>query len=112
MKGRITLRTVFRSNYSTYEGEAPRLYRTTEEIRRDIKDIKARIAEANAMLNVRNMLTEVIAEYAEASPERWVPELRALVEDAEETLAGLGGLCESLDMLKCELEDTRWAIGV
>ena len=104
------MRTVFRTNYSTYEGEAPRLYRTTEEIRRDIKEIKDRIAEATAMLNVRNMLTELIAEYAEASPERWVPELRALVDDAEATLESLGGLCESLDMLKCELEDTRWAI--
>jgi len=104
------LRTVFRTNYSTYEGEAPRLYRTTEEIRRDIKDIKERIAETSAMLNIRNMLTEVIAEYAEASPERWVPELRALVEDAEATLESLAELCTNLDMLRCELEDTRWAI--
>ena len=62
------------------------------------------------MLNIRNMLTEVIAEYAEASPERWVPELRALVEDAEATLESLAELCTNLDMLRCELEDTRWAI--
>lgn len=104
------MRTVFRTNYSTYEGEGARLYRTTEEIRRDIKEIKERIAEANAMLNIRNMLTELIADYADTSPECWVPELRALADDAESTLACLSGLCENLEMLKCELEDTRWAI--
>lgn len=104
------MQSVFYSNYSTYEGEATRLYRSCDEIKRDIKEIKRRIATTDAMLNVRNMLTEAIAEYSSTEPEMWIPELRALVDEADNTLDMLRGLKENLDMLRCELEDARWAL--
>ncbi len=104
------LRSLFRTAQSTYEGEAVRLYRSTDEIKRDIRRIKADITEASGMLNIRNLLTEALAELAGAEPERWVPELEALVADADATLSRLRTLREDLSALRAELEDARWAI--
>lgn len=89
----------------------PRLYRTAEEIGRDIKGIKARITEVYSMLNIRNLLTEAIAAYAESEPELWIPELRDIVDEADDTLTALCELRDGLDVLKAELEDARWALG-
>ncbi len=62
------------------------------------------------MLNIRNILTEAIAEYSRSEPELWIPELRALIDEADGTLSMLRGLKDSLDMLRAELEDARWAL--
>lgn len=104
------MQTLFRYSYSTYEGEPPRLYRSPDDIRRDIKVIKREIAEATASLNIRNLLTEAIASLAEAEPERWIPELRDLCDEADETLTALQSLREDLDLLREELEDARWML--
>lgn len=105
------MQSVFARGYSTYEGEMPRLYRTTDEIGRDIRSIKTKITEVYSMLNIRNVLTEAIAAYAESEPEMWIPELRNLVDEADDTLGALRTLRESLDILKAELEDAKWALG-
>ena len=89
----------------------PRLYRTTDEIGRDIQSIRGRISEVYSRLNIRNMLTEAITAYAESDPEFWIPELRELVEEADDTLLALRELRSSLDVLKAELEDAKWALG-
>jgi seryl-tRNA synthetase len=104
--------TVFFSNYSSYEGEPARLYRSPERIREDILDIKTKIETVKGMLNVRNILTEVIDEYAKGEPEKWIPALSEIVAEAEDTLDRLKKLREDLDMLSEELEDTVWALAM
>ena len=98
---------MFFTNYSTYEGEPVRLYRTPEEIGRDIGLIRDKIEKTAEMLNVRSILSDMIAVCAEGDPERWIPELRRAVTDAEETLEMLTEMKSSLDMLEEELEETR-----
>lgn len=104
--------TVFFRNYSSYEGEPARLYRSPEKIREDIFEIKTRIEEVDRMLNIRNVLTAAIDEYAYGDPERWIPALSEIVADAQDTLDRLKQLRETLDVLAEELEDTKWALGI
>ncbi len=103
---------MFFRNYSTYEGEPARLYRSPDKIREDICEIKTRIKAVDSKLNIRNILTEVMDECAFSEPEKWIPALAAIVEDAEEMLDRLKSLRESLDLLGEELEDTKWALGI
>ena len=103
---------MFFRNYSTYEGEPARLYRSPEEIRQDIFEIKTKIESVDSMLNFRNILTEMINGCATGEPEKWIPMLSEIVADAEETLGRLKSLRESLDYLFEELEDTKWALGI
>ena len=104
------MQTVFRANYSIYEGEPPRLYRSCDAIRRDIKEIKREISSTMEGLNIRNILTEVIAKYAEEDPEEWVPHLVELCEEADATLNALVTLRDTLSELKAELEETKWLL--
>ena len=64
------------------------------------------------MLNVRDILTAVIDEYAKGEPERWIPALSDIVAEAEDTLDRLKKLREDLDILSEELEDTVWALAM
>ena len=103
---------MFFANYSTYEGERARLYRSPSAIREDISEIRKRIASVNSMLNIRNILTEAIDKYSEGDPDTWIPVLREIVEDAEDSLGRLKALRDSLDVLREELEDTVWVLGI
>lgn len=103
---------MFFRNYSSYEGEPARLYRSPEKIREDICDIKTKIESVKGMLNVRDILTEVIDEYAKGEPEKWIPALSDIVAEAEDTLDRLKKLREDLDILSEELEDTVWALAM
>ena len=103
---------MFFRNYSTYEGEPARLYRSPKIIREDILDIKTRIDTVNAQLNVRDVLAAVLDGTAGTEPERWIPTLADLVAEAEEALSELKSLKESLDILSEELEDSVWALGI
>lgn len=104
------MRSIFYQGYNGYEGDPPTLYRSTEEIGKDIGRIRARICEVYEMLNVRRMLEGAMNAYAGSEPESWIPRLRALVEDADSTLSALFDLRGSLDILKAELEDAKWAL--
>lgn len=106
----VKLQALFRRSLSTYEGEPPSLYRSPERIRRDIKVIKSEIAKVTASLNIRSILTEKLTELAEAEPETWIPELREMCDEAEETLSSLEALCENLDLLREELEEAKWIL--
>ena len=66
------------------EGLPPRLYRSPSEIHRDMICISAKIRENEEMLSVHNILIEMIPTWAEQSPEVWLPELEATVEEAKE----------------------------
>jgi seryl-tRNA synthetase len=103
---------VFFRNYSTYEGEPARLYRSPEKIREDIFEIRTKIEAVDRMLNIRNVLTDVIDKYAQGEPEKWIPALSEIVADAEETLDRLKRLRETLEALSEELEDTKWALNM
>ena len=103
---------MFFRNYSTYEGEPARLYRSPDKIREDIFAIKTKIDSVDSMLNIREVLSELMDTYCASEPEKWIPALSDIVADAEETLDHLKTLRESLDILCEELEDTKWALGV
>ena len=93
-------------NASLYEGTPPRLYRSPEEINRDIRDLRGRIESLNGMLNPRNIINEMLSECASGNACDWVSALRAIVDDAEQTLESLNELNESLDGLTKELKET------
>lgn len=103
---------MFYTNYSTYEGEPARLYRTPGEIRRDINSIKDKIQKTDEMLNIRNILTEMIGECAAGEPEKWLPILKSIVSEAEDSLEMLRELKDNLDLLTSELEETRCVLGI
>ena len=101
---------MFFRNSSTYEGEPARLYRSPDKIREDIFDIKTKIELVNSQLNVRQVLTAMIDECAEGEPERWIPAMKGIIEEAGDTLAELNRLRDALEMLKYELEETKCAL--
>lgn len=92
---------------NTTEGMPPRLYRSPTEIHRDMITISARIRENEEMLSVHNLLIEMIPTWAEQSPERWIPELEATVDEAREALENLKKLQYALELLAGELEEVR-----
>ena len=89
------------------EGMPPRLYRNPSEIHRDMIRISAKIRENEEMLSVHNLLIEMIPAWAEQSPERWIPELEATVNEAREALENLERLQLALEELTYELEEVR-----
>ncbi len=89
------------------EGLPPRLYRSPSEIHRDMICISAKIRENEEMLSVHNILIEMIPTWAEQSPEVWLPELEATVEEAKEALDRLRKLQSALELLAAELEEVR-----
>lgn len=96
---------------STYEGERERIYRSPAEIRSDIAEIKAMIAETDNMINVRSLLLDALCEFSEDEPDRWLPEIEEIVEEARETLKSLSALEKTLADLEDELRRTRWVMG-
>lgn len=103
---------MFFRNYSTYEGEPARLYRSPDEIREDIIEIKRKIEAVNSRLNTRDVLSGIMDKCVDEDPEKWIPLLMKIADEAEESLSYLKSLKESLDLLGEELEDTLWAIRI
>ena len=89
------------------EERVPRLYRRPDEIRRDIRTVLRKIKESEEMLSVRNILLEVISEWSEAEPERWMDELEETLAEARESLLRLNELKEGLEELREELRESR-----
>ena len=96
---------------NTYEGERARIYRRPAEIRSDIAKIKDKIAETDNMINVRSLLLDALCEFSEDEPDRWLPEIEEIVEEARETLTQLSSLERVLADLENELRQTRWVMG-
>lgn len=70
--------------YSDLEnGFPPRLYRHPEEIKRDINDICEKISEANHMLNVRNIISEIIIDESDGNMKRRIQAISELLQSAE-----------------------------
>lgn len=103
---------MFYLNYSTYEGEPPRLYRTPSQIIRDIILIKDSIDKTSEMLNIRGLLTDTVAELAKGDPDKWAESLKTLLDETEGTLSLIRRMKANLDSLVSELEETRCALGI
>ncbi len=99
-------------SYNTYEGEGARIYRRPADIRSDIAEIKAKIAETDNMINVRSLLLDALSEFSEGEPDRWLPEIEEIVEEARETLKSLALLEKTLADLEDELRRTRGVMGL
>lgn len=97
---------MFFVGYDKYEGTPPRLYRSPGEIRADINDIRQRISSAQAMLNIRSMLTDLLDEYEGGNPEGYVEELMRIADEANNSLDGLSKLRDMLSLLTEELNET------
>ncbi len=89
------------------EGAPARLYRAPSEIRRDMIGISRAIRENEEMLSVHNLLIEMIPEWAEKSPESWIPELEEILADANDAMDNLRRLKAALEGLAEELEDVK-----
>ena len=94
------------------EGCGCTMYRTPTEIRRDIEAVNIRINEINSRLNVRNLLGELLEISVRASAESCISELEEVVAEAKELIDELGTLKDTLADLSCELEETKWEIGL
>ena len=92
---------------NSIDGYPARLYRSPAEIHRDMISISARIRENEEMLSVHNLLIEMIPIWAEQSPDVWIPELEATVDEAREALDNLRRLQYALEELSNELEEVR-----
>ena len=97
------------TSVNNYEGMGPRLYRTPDEIRADMFKISGKIRESGEMLSVHHLLSEMVAEYAQRTPEEWIPALEEMVCEARDTLEELQRLGDRLDELKEELMEVRCA---
>ena len=98
-----------------YTGEPARVYRSVGEIRRDLHSIRVRIREANARLNLRSVLMDIISDSpasAKGDPSVWIPELEAAISDAKDAYTELCELKEELYMLEEELVETKCAMGI
>ncbi len=91
------------------DGIPPALYRTPSQIKRDMARIVRQIKEADEMLSVRNILTEMLDELATEEPARWIEELEATVREAREAMDRLERLHDALSELAVELEEAKWA---
>ena len=94
-------------NASKSEGMPARLYRAPCEIQRDMSKISREIRDIEEMLSVRNLVVEMVSECADASPEKWIPELEELLAEAQDALRVLRGLKDTLEDLSRELEEVR-----
>ena len=79
----------------------PRLYRTPDEIRKDINEVRERIDRINGSLNVRELISGLID--ADELNAKKCDELTELLAAAIETLRELKLLNHLLDQLKAEL---------
>ena len=94
-------------------GAPARVYRSLFEIKKDLDDIKARIAEANGRLDLRQTLLNLSEEcLSVGNADAWIGELSHAVDDARSAYASLSGLKLELSALCEEMRETRWAMGV
>ena len=80
---------------------SPSIYRTPEEIKAQINDIKDRIEEVNDRLNIRELMDGLLSGDTVGADE--CLEMSALLESAIEALDELRELNSTLDELKAEL---------
>lgn len=91
-------------------GEGVRVYRSIDEIREDIMRVSRGVREIYGMLNIRDMLVDMIIEYSEERPERWIEALEGLLSEADSLLLRAKELEATLSELSAELDEAKCAM--
>ncbi len=97
--------------YDDEFGQAPRIYRSPEEIRLDIYEAKLAIEKINDRLNIRSLMFEMLSNEEDLPPSKLVSALENMLSEAEEALRELTNLNEELSMLEAELYEVKCEIG-
>ncbi|MBQ8720435.1 MAG: hypothetical protein IJY65_05320 [Clostridia bacterium] len=87
------------------EEDGVRMYRSPSRIRSDILRVRRGIDEIYSMLNVRNLLADMLTEYAAERPERWIRALEDIISEADALLIRARTLEKTLRELKEELDE-------
>ena len=98
--------------YDNEFGLAPRIYRTPEEIRRDISEAKRAIEKINLGLNIRSLMLEMLSDDENLAPGEAVRGLENILSEAEEALYELSKLNDELSLLEEELYEVKCEIGM
>ena len=85
-------------NFKNEVGVGARLYRTTDEIRTDIKEVKDSIRSITERLNPRTLLIDIINDKRCGNP-------RELLSSLEDALARAQDAYVEIKKLRCELFD-------
>lgn len=103
---------MFYTQQSHNGGEPVPLYRTPNEIRRDISEINGKIKDTDGKINARLLLMSLFTRSCEDGAEDYLPTLSVAIAEAEEMLNSLTSLCARLGDLRQELEAAAWAVGI
>ena len=100
--------------YRTFDmvnGIPPRIYRSPNEIRRDIDEISAKIKETNLRMNLRALVLDIISSDRGEEPANLISELESAIDEAREALSELKNLENELTALEYEMEEIKWLAG-
>ena len=86
------------------ETEPPEIYRDPLRIRLDIERIKREIETTSEAVNIRGLLLEMLTDKRRGEPEKLIPELYFVIEEAEAALVSMNKLKEELLELEEELK--------
>ena len=92
-------------------GTGPTVFRSPDEIRDDISYIKAKIEETRGSLNLRELLTSILADEREGDSKKLINTLSDAVDEAKAALRELRELENELYELEDELKEVRWIMG-
>ncbi len=92
-------------------GIRPTLYRTTDEIREDMRDINENIHVAAERLNPRTLLTDIINDERCGNPKEFLITLEDTLARAQDAYSELRSLREELISLEDELRETLCEMG-
>ena len=92
-------------------GMGPTVFRSPGEIREDILYIKVKIEETRAALNLRELVTSILADERESDSKKLINSLSDAVDEAKAALRELRELENELYELEEELKEVRWIMG-
>lgn len=98
-------------SYDMINGTGPTVFRSPDEIRDDISYIKAKIEETRGSLNLRELLTSILADEREGDSKKLINTLSDAVDEAKAALRELRELENELYELEDELKEVRWIMG-
>ena len=98
-------------SYDMINGTGPTVFRSPEEIRDDIAYIKMKIEETRGALNLRELLTSILADERESDSRALIGALSDAVDEAKAALCELRELEAELYELEDELKEARWIMG-
>ncbi len=87
-----------------------RLYRSAEDITRDIAEVRGRIEEIRSSFSIRELLIGMLSEPTARGSDEWIYDLQALIGEADTARRRMRGLCEELEFLEAELGEAKCSI--